>query len=34
MEHTILAPRAGKVVRFRFAAGDQVGEGAELVEFE
>jgi len=34
MEHTIQAPRAGKVVRFRFAAGDQVGEGAELVEFE
>ena len=34
MEHTISAPRAGTVKRFRFAAGDQVGEGAELVEFE
>ena len=34
MEHTISAPRAGTVKRFRFAAGDQVAEGAELVEFE
>jgi len=34
MEHTISAPRAGTVKGFRFAAGDQVGEGAELVEFE
>ena len=34
MEHTISAPRAGKLLRFRYAAGDQVGEGAELVEFE
>ena len=34
MEHTISAPRAGTVKRFRFAAGDQVGEGVELVEFE
>jgi 3-methylcrotonyl-CoA carboxylase alpha subunit len=34
MEHTISAPRAGTVKAFRYAAGDQVGEGAELVEFE
>ena len=34
MEHTISAPRAGVVKGFRFAAGDQVAEGAELVEFE
>jgi 3-methylcrotonyl-CoA carboxylase alpha subunit len=34
MEHTIIAPRKGKVVSFRVAAGDQVADGAELVEFE
>jgi len=34
MEHTIVAPRTGQVVRFHVAAGDQVSEGAELVEFE
>ncbi|MDQ2928916.1 MAG: acetyl/propionyl/methylcrotonyl-CoA carboxylase subunit alpha [Pseudomonadota bacterium] len=34
MEHTISAPRAGTVKSFRFAAGDQVSEGVELVEFE
>ena len=34
MEHTISAPRAGTVKRFRFAAGDQVDEGVELVDFE
>jgi 3-methylcrotonyl-CoA carboxylase alpha subunit len=34
MEHTISAPRAGTVKRFRFATGDQVAEGVELVEFE
>jgi 3-methylcrotonyl-CoA carboxylase alpha subunit len=34
MEHTISAPRAGTVKSFRFAAGDQVAEGVELVEFE
>ena len=34
MEHTIRAPRAGTVKSFRFAAGDQVDEGVELVEFE
>jgi 3-methylcrotonyl-CoA carboxylase alpha subunit len=34
MEHTITAPRAGTVKGFRYAAGDQVAEGAELVDFE
>jgi 3-methylcrotonyl-CoA carboxylase alpha subunit len=34
MEHTIKAPRAGIVKAFRFDAGDQVSEGAELVELE
>jgi 3-methylcrotonyl-CoA carboxylase alpha subunit len=34
MEHTIQAPRAGVVKAFHFAPGDQVSEGAELVEFE
>ena len=34
MEHTISAPRAGTLKAFRFAAGDQVTEGAELVDFE
>ena len=34
MEHTITAPAAGIVKAFRFAVGDQVGDGAELVEFE
>ena len=34
MEHTISAPHAGTVKAFRFAAGDQVDEGVELVEFE
>ena len=34
MEHTITAPRKGKVVSFHVAAGDQVADGAELVEFE
>jgi 3-methylcrotonyl-CoA carboxylase alpha subunit len=34
MEHTIAAPAAGTVKAFRFAVGDQVGDGAELVEFE
>ena len=34
MEHTIVAPRKGKVIRFHVAAGDQVADGAELVEFE
>jgi len=34
MEHTIAAPAAGMVKAFRFAAGDQVSEGAQLVDFE
>ena len=34
MEHTISAPHAGTVKSFRFAAGDQVDEGAALVDFE
>ncbi len=34
MEHTIVAPRRGRVKRFCFAVGEQVGDGAELVEFE
>ncbi len=32
MELTVYAPRAGTVVRFAFAPGEQVTEGAELVE--
>ncbi|THF65088.1 acetyl/propionyl/methylcrotonyl-CoA carboxylase subunit alpha [Pseudothauera rhizosphaerae] len=34
MEHTITAPAAGTIKAFRFSVGDQVGDGAELVEFE
>ena len=34
MEHTISAPRKGVVKAFHFAPGDQVADGAELVEFE
>ena len=34
MEHTISAPRAGTVKAYRYAAGDQVAEGAELVDFD
>ncbi len=34
MEHTIVAPAAGVVKHFHFGIGDQVGDGAELVEFE
>jgi len=34
MEHTIVAPKAGVVKSFRFGPGEQVTEGAELVEFE
>jgi 3-methylcrotonyl-CoA carboxylase alpha subunit len=33
MEHTITAPAAGMVKAFRFAVGEQVTEGAELVDF-
>jgi 3-methylcrotonyl-CoA carboxylase alpha subunit len=34
MEHTVKAPRAGRVAAFRFQPGDQVSEGVELVDFE
>ncbi len=34
MEHTITAPTRGTVRTFRFAAGDQVAEGADLVDFD
>jgi 3-methylcrotonyl-CoA carboxylase alpha subunit len=33
MEHTITAPKNGRVRAFRYAAGDQVADGAELVDF-
>ncbi|MGQ0529125.1 MAG: acetyl/propionyl/methylcrotonyl-CoA carboxylase subunit alpha [Panacagrimonas sp.] len=34
MEHAISAPAKGRLIAYRFALGDQVPEGAELVEFE
>jgi 3-methylcrotonyl-CoA carboxylase alpha subunit len=34
MEHTVGAPRRGKVKSFRYSEGAQVEAGAELVEFE
>ncbi len=34
MEHTITAPKNGTVKAFCYAAGDQVADGASLVEFE
>jgi 3-methylcrotonyl-CoA carboxylase alpha subunit len=34
MEHTIVAPCKGVVKEFRFAPGEQVSDGAELVDFE
>ena len=34
MEHTIRAPSAGLFKSCRHAVGDQVAEGAELVDFE
>jgi len=34
MEHTISAPRKGVVKAFRFAIGDQVTDGADLLDFE
>jgi len=33
MEHTISAPADGVVQEFYFAAGDQVGDGDDLVDF-
>jgi len=34
MEHTITAPAAGTVKAFHYGVGDQVGDGAELVDFD
>jgi 3-methylcrotonyl-CoA carboxylase alpha subunit len=34
MEHTLAAPTDGTVKGVRYAVGEQVAEGAELVEFE
>jgi len=34
MEHTLTAPADGTVKSFHFAVGDQVSDGAELIEFE
>jgi 3-methylcrotonyl-CoA carboxylase alpha subunit len=34
MEHTIKAPAAGRIARIRCSVGEQVTEGAELIEFE
>ena len=34
MEHTIRAPARGRIARVLCRLGEQVGEGAELIEFE
>ncbi len=34
MEHAIKAPNRGKVGRIRYRVGEQVAEGAELIDFE
>ena len=34
MEHTISAPSDGLLKAYRFAVGDQVNDGVDLVEFE
>jgi 3-methylcrotonyl-CoA carboxylase alpha subunit len=34
MEHTISAPAAGTIKAVRYAVGDQVADGSELVEFD
>jgi 3-methylcrotonyl-CoA carboxylase alpha subunit len=34
MEHTLVAPAAGRVKSFCYAVGEQVADGAELAEFE
>jgi 3-methylcrotonyl-CoA carboxylase alpha subunit len=34
MEHTVCAPCRGVVKRLHFVPGDQVADGAELIEFE
>ncbi|MDQ5898165.1 MAG: 3-methylcrotonyl-CoA carboxylase alpha subunit, partial [Pseudomonadota bacterium] len=33
MEHTLTAPTCGRLLAFRFAVGDTVSDGAELVDF-
>ncbi len=33
MEHTISAPADGEIAGIRYAVGEQVAEGAQLVEF-
>jgi 3-methylcrotonyl-CoA carboxylase alpha subunit len=34
MEHTVVAPGDGTIVRLHYAEGDQVEEGTILIEFE
>jgi 3-methylcrotonyl-CoA carboxylase alpha subunit len=34
MEHTICAPADGTIKAFHFAVGEQVSDGAELVDFK
>jgi 3-methylcrotonyl-CoA carboxylase alpha subunit len=34
MEHTIVAPCDGRVAALRYAEGDQVDDGAVLLDFE
>ncbi len=34
MEHTIMAPRAGRVAQIHYGVGEQVTEGSELLQFE
>jgi 3-methylcrotonyl-CoA carboxylase alpha subunit len=34
MEHTLSAPIDGRIKSVRYAVGEQVAEGAELIEFE
>ena len=33
MEHTLVAPAPGQVVEFYYAAGEQVTDGVDLVDF-
>ena len=33
MEHTLTAPRSGRVVEYYFQPGEQVQEGADLLDF-
>jgi 3-methylcrotonyl-CoA carboxylase alpha subunit len=34
MEHTIVAPSDGRIVELHYTEGDQVEEGAILIDFE